>query len=503
MFIPSAAELALADFQFFCARYLGIKHYACQKVWCDDIQTVIDAERWDGTQGWDGLQLLAPADHGKTQYVVVPAIVWLLCRDRNNRIGIGSSIDEYAFQMSQLVMSYIENVPELERDFGLAKGDKWAVNSFKVARDNWREKSSSVLAFGVGAELQSQRFDYTFLDDGATRRNSRTEGQRFALRSFVNTDMNSRLDHLPGKGKEFFSGHRVEPNDLYSDNEGRPGWLYRSDKAIIDDTEKRILCPEKWTYEALSDKRARDPIGFELLYQQQAAGTGRFVTRTSMERVRVPTQRFYTSMDGTLRGQFRTTWLELDPAFTTTRWSSYAVMMLKGLTHEGKIRLLWGWREKVTPETLLPMMEMKFRLYMPDHFFIEDNAAQTMLISHMRRKFPDHSSKFKGITTINKDGSLDNEMVQLFEMFNQEQPIIEIPYMGPTEQAFAHAMTEEFVAYPSGKSRDILMCHYIGMKGMGKLQQIERRGYVPQRGVMGSVADAARRRYNFRNRMGI
>lgn len=489
----SAGELALVDFQFFCERFLGIKHYACQKVWADDFQTVVDSENFTG------LQCLAPADHGKTSTVVAPGILWLLARDRNSRIGLGGSIDDYSQQIARVCMNHIERNPELEKEFGLAKGDKWAVNEFTVARDNWRERSPSVLAFGVGAEIQSQRFDWIFGDDLATRRNSRTEGQRAALRSYIMTDLNSRLDQKPGMGKEFFWGHRVEPNDLYSENMDRTGWLYRTDKAIIDDIEKKVLCPEKWTYEKLSEKRARDPIGFELLYQQQAVATGRFITRTSMERVRVPTLRFLTSMSGENRAQFKFTWLSLDPAFTTTRWSSYAVLQMWGMTHDGKIRLIWGWREKVTPETLLPMMEMKFRLYMPDHFFIEDNAAQTMLINHMRRKFPEHTTKFKGVTTINKDGQLENEMIHLFELFNQEVPVIQIPYAGPTEQAYAHAMTEEFVAYPNGKTRDMLMSMYIGLKGLGKLANEERRGSVLPRGVMGAVADGARARFRLRH----
>jgi len=485
------AELGLVDFGFFCEWALGIKHYVCQKVWADDFQTVVDGD-------YTGYQLMAPADHGKTSTVLAPGILWLLARDRDSRIGLGGSIDAYSQQIARVCMSHIEKNPVLEKEYGLAKGDKWAVNEFTVARDNWRERSPSVLAFGVGAEIQSQRFDWIFGDDLATRRNSRSEGQRAALRSYIMTDLNSRLDQKPGMGKEIYMGHRVDANDFYSDNMARDGWLYRTDKAIVDDAEQKVLCPEKWTYAKLAEKRARDPIGFELLYQQQAVATGRFITRTSMERVRVPGLRFHTSMTGELRSQFRTTWLSLDPAFTTTRWSSYAVLGMWGMTHGGKIRLIWAVREKMTAESLLPLCEMKFRLYMPDHFFIEDNAAQTMIVSHMRRKFPDHGSKFRGVTTINKDGRLEEEMVSLFELYNQEIPVMEIPYHGPTEQAYAHAMTEEYVSYPNGKSRDMLMMQYIGLKGIGKLANEERRGSVLPRGIMGAVSDMARDRHRFR-----
>ncbi len=486
--LPSSkAELGLQDFAWFCGHYLDIKHYPAQERWADKFQLAVDGDH-------DGLQLLAPADHGKTSRIVAPAIVWLLARDRNNRICLLSSTDPFAEQISRLAMSHIENRKPIREDFGLQKGDKWAINEWRILRPDLYMKDPSLLAAGVGAEIQGQRFDWIFYDDAVTRKNSRTEAMRGQLKTYIDTDANSRLDHLFGKGKEFFFGHRCEPNDYYSDND-RPRFVYHTDKAILDDTEQKVLCPEKWTYAALAEKRGRDPIGFELLYQQQAAGVGRFVTRISMEKVRVPTLRFLTSMDGANRGQFRMIWLSLDPAFTTTRWSSYVVLTCWGMTHNGQVRLIWGIRDKMTPESMLPLMEMKFRLYMPDHFFIEDNAAQTMLVSHMRKKFPDHSSKFKGVTTVNKDGKLDQEMIQLFEMYNQEKPVIEIPYAGPTEQAFAHAMTEEYVSYPNGKTRDMLMSQYIGFKGIGMLTQEIRKGHVLPNGIMGAVANQARRRF--------
>jgi len=492
------AELGLTDFRYFIERYLGLRLYECQERWADDFQRCIDGVELEPGVECEGYQLLAPADHGKTQFVLAPAVIWLLARDRNNRIGLPGPVDDFAIQTSRLCMSYIEKTPALARDYGLVKGNQWAVNAWSVARPDWRLRAPSVYAFGVGAEVQSLRFDYILGDDVATRRNSRTELQRAALRSYINTDLGSRLDKIEGKCKQIYTGHRVEPNDFYSDNLGRRGWLYRTDRAILDDGEKKVLAPEKWTYDQLCEIRSRDPIGFELLYQQQAAGTGRFITRTAMERVRVPTLKWLWAMTPDNRAQFRFTWLTLDPAFTTTRWSSYAVMKLWGQTHDGKLRLIWAWRERVTPETLLPMMEMKFRLYVPDHFFVEDNAAQTMLINHMRRKFPDHFSKFKGVTTINRDGSLDQEMIQLFDLFNREPPLVEIPYGGPTEQQFAHTMTEEFVSYPNGKSRDILMSTYIGLKGLGKLAQEERRGHVLQRGITESIAGRIRNRYRYR-----
>ena len=483
-------ELALTDFQFFTEHYLGLKLWECQKSWQNKVQTVMDGE-------YVGLQCLGPADHGKTSRVVIPLILWIWARDRKNRIILCGNTDDYSEQIGRAVMNRIDRQQKLGEDFGLKRGIKWAANEMHIERPNWEDKDPSLLCVGAGAEIQSQRADFIITDDICTRRNSRTEQQRQSLNSYFETDLGSRLDSTSGlgKGKTFIFGHRVEPSDLYGTNLGREDWVYVEDRAIVDDSQEKILCPEGHTYKKLNDKRMRDPIGFELLYQQRAAGTGKFVTRSAMESVRRADLKFANYMTPELRGQFKFTWLTLDPAFTVQRWSSYAVFMLWGMKLDGTRTLLWALRDKVVPETLHKIMEMKFRLYNPDHFCIEDNQAQTLLLSHMRRKFPEQASKFKSITTTSSNGSLEDDLCKIFEMYNHDKPIIEIPYSGPTEQAFAHAMLEEYIAYPDGKTRDILMSQYIGEKGLGLIKDEKRTGYKTPYGIMGNVARTYRRRF--------
>ena len=424
-----------------------------------------------------------------------------MARDRKNRIILGGNTDDYAEQIGRAIISRIERQKNLEKDYGLRQGVKWAVNEMHIERPNWEDKDPSLLCLGAGSEIQSQRADFIITDDIATRRNSRTEAQRKSISSYFFTDLASRLDktnRIFGKGKTFVFGHRVDSNDLYIENLGRKKWSYVEDRAIIDDTEARILCPEGQTYDDLCEMRSRDPFGFELMYQQRSAAMGKFVTRTAMESCRVPNLRFLQSMTPDNRSQYRFTWLSLDPAFTVTKHSSYAVFNLWGLTHEGKRRLLWAFRDRLTSESLLQIMEMKFRLFMPDHFFIESNQGQVLLLPFMRKRFPDHSSKFKGVYTTNNNGNLDNEIAKLFDLYSTEKPIVEIPYAGPTEQAYAHTMLEEYCGYPDHPRRDTLMSEYVGLKGLGMLKDEMRRGYVPSRGIMGEVARKFKQRFIYR-----
>jgi len=449
---------------------------------------------------YKALQLLAPADHGKTSTIVVPGILWLLARDLNTRIGLIGNTDPYAQQIVRLCMSHIDRTAALERDFGLRRGPQWSVSEgLIVDRPNYDDKTPSLMGAGVGADVQSQRWDYCFLDDMATRKNSRSESQRDAIRSYFFTDILSRLDKTDTtKNKTFIFGHRVEPADIYQAQQGKKDWLYVEDRAIIDDAGMTILAPEGHTYEELSEARKDDPVGFELVFQQRAVASGKFITRQSMESCRRAEMKFYTNtLPPEVRGEFKFTWLSLDPAFTDKRWSSFAVMGLWGMKHDGKTRrLLWGWREKVTPETLLPLMEMKFRLYRPDHFLIEGNQSQLLLISHMQKVFPNDHSKFKKVMTLNPDGRLENELTKMFDLYQCDPPLVEIPYHGAAEQNFAHLMTEEFLGYPDYRYRDILMSQYIGEKGLGLIKDETRQGHIHPRGLIGSVSRGVRSRFH-------
>lgn len=471
---------------------MGKKLWKCQESWADKFQLVVDSDQYRA------LSLLAPADHGKTSCIVVPGILWLLARDLNTRIGLVGNTDPYAQQIVRLVMGHIDRTASLERDFQMRRGPQWSVSEGIILdRPNYDDKTPSLLGAGVGADVQSQRWDYLFTDDMATRKNSRSEGQRDQIRSYYFTDALSRLDKTnTTKNKVFNFGHRVESADVHQAMEGKKDYLYVVDRAIIDDTTRTILAPEGHTYEELSEARKDDPVGFELVFQQRAVASGKFITRLSMEKCRRPELKFYlSSLPPEVRSQFKFTWISLDPAFTQNRWSSFMVMQMWGMKHDGKTRvLLWAIREKVIPETLLPLMEMKFRLFRPDHFLIEGNQAQLLLQSHMQKVFPNDHSRFKKVMTVNPDGKLDEELALMFDLYQCDPPLIEIPYHGAAEQAFAHTLTEEMLGYPDFRYRDCMMAQYIGEKGLGLIKQETRTGYLG-RGIVGSVSAGIRRRY--------
>ena len=486
----TSQQLGLVDFRFFVEEKLKMPLWECQKGWVDAVQRAVDS------QDIRGLQLLAPADHGKTSRVVVPLLLWLMARNRNVRIILVRNTEPYAQQIGRAVKLRIKKSRVLQDEYGISRGATWSDGEVTIARgdaDEDEDTSPTLLCVGTGTDVQSQRADFIITDDIATMKNSKTEAQRAAISQFFFTELASRLDKTLTMKKTLVFGTRSHERDVYEENKERPDWLYLEDRAIVDDATEKVLAPEGHSYAELNELRGKNPTGFELMYQQRSASLGIFVALSSMERCRRTDLSFHhQSLPPEVRAQFAYTALSLDPAFSLNRWSSHTVMNLWGMRTDGREQLLWAFRSKTSPEQLLNLCEMKFRIYNPDHFLIEANQGQVLLLPVLRRIFPNYAPKFKAVMTLNNDGSLPEDFNILFSKFNTEEPKIDLPYSGPSEQSFYATRSGEFCSYPNGPKRDTLMAYYIFQKGMGLIKTETRRGYVHSAGIVGACADKYR-----------
>jgi hypothetical protein len=509
-------EFALCDLEFWCEYPTGIKLWECQRRWIHAIQWGLE----DSSK--QGVLILGPAACGKTSKVLIPAMRWCMARDRGARHILAGNKDDFAYQVGAAVMRPIEKNPALYRDkFGLAKGDIWSKDQYYLQRENDDDKDPSLLVVGVGSEVQSQRADILWGDDLVTRRNSASLASREKISSWFWSDFFSRLD--PSRedrvvnNKIILSGHRGADGDLYAGIEDRENWVVIKDRAIVDEATKTILAPESGkTYEDLCRMRDDDPVGFELLMQQRTVAQGIFVTRSHFERLKCPALKFHLNLEAETRKQFDLITMSLDPAFSVSKWARPAVLIVWGLK---KVRsdlavtspdnlpksywrrtILYGLRDKMSPEQLMRVLEGKIRIYRPDRFFYEANQGQALLGPFVKRSFPELEAKTQGIFTVNPKargedrGRLDEEMAGIFESMTADAApdAWQMPIGCAASQAFTNNLEEEIVNYPNWKYRDALMSTYINEKGAGLIMpdKVTCRMGV---GVVGGVSQQVRR----------
>ena len=505
----SPKELALTDLAFFASEYpLNLRLWEVQKFICDAIQQLLETPA-EGQPGHKlGLIVMGPPDIGKTSRVSVPLIPWLLARNKSFRVIVASAKDNYAQQITGSAARRIESNHALQEDFGVrpAWNSKWADDEYHVQRPNQEDKDASILAVGAQSEIISQRGDLLLCDDLCTKRNSVSEAQRQALKTWFDTDFDSRLDRP--HGKIVVLGHSVHKADLYGELLKREDWMKLELKAIVSDLERAVLVPEKQNYEALCRKRANDFAGFNMFHQQQPMEDGIYVSLRACEGVRDLARPLYRTIPDHVRVGYQKIVLAIDPAFSENRWSKktaitvWGYKLMTSMPIEGqpqrdpwvKRDLLDAFYEKTSPEGLEAVCIAKILAHKPDIIALESNMAQVLLVPMLKRGAPAFADRLRYEATTGKKGDVALELAGLFELVNKGIDHVSVPYADVEGRAASDSFFTELREFQGVDSRggykDFIMSWYIAEKAAGQLKGEEFSGFVHPTGVVGAVSRA-------------
>ncbi len=302
------ARLALEDFDYFRWRYFGRK----TKPWqVEAAQAVVD--RID-TPDREWVVMNEPPGAGKTTTFTHDIPIWLIARNRQIRILLGSRTSRQATGFSGRVRaSLMRKVPmqgaeaTLAEDYGAFQppaeyGELWRRSEFIVwshQGEDLGEKEPTVSAFGMDSAFLGGRFDLSVWDDLVDSSTIRTESARTNQREWYDDEAESRLE--PG-GLHLLVGQRLSPNDLYRyaldkvTEEYEPGHPEANDEGYVESpryqhvvfqahyddrcTEDHrpqapaypdgcLLDPERLGWRDLMAIRKNNPRKFDVLYQQK------------------------------------------------------------------------------------------------------------------------------------------------------------------------------------------------------------------------------------------
>ena len=226
------AKRALEDFTYFQERYLGRIGLPWQKDAAEKLEYLLE------TENEEYVVVNAPPGSGKSTIFVHDIPLWMIVRNRNIRIMIGSATFSSAKKYVRRLRRTLEsveplraNVNELRRgeamdavaslavDFGRFRPvdrDLWTGDTFVVAKsgsDNTvSEKEATVTAYGIDSSFIGQRVDGAFWDDLVDPRKTRTSDQKDALQEVFQDVVETRLE--PG-GLLVLQGQRLDSTDLY------------------------------------------------------------------------------------------------------------------------------------------------------------------------------------------------------------------------------------------------------------------------------------------------
>jgi hypothetical protein len=160
---------------------------------------------------------LAPRGSGKSTILTVVDSVLLPLVEPNIRILIGSRVKD----QSKDILAEIQGCFLVDRFcelFGDLRGDKWGTGEATVKTRTRQFKEPTWLAAGADGPVTSKHFDVVKADDLVDEKNSRTDGERermhtFLYKTLVPTLMMVRADGTPGELD--LVGTRYHPEDVY------------------------------------------------------------------------------------------------------------------------------------------------------------------------------------------------------------------------------------------------------------------------------------------------
>jgi len=160
---------------------------------------------------------LAPRGSGKSTILTVVDCVLLPLIEANIRILIGSRVKD----QSKDILAEIQGCFLVDRFcelFGDLRGDKWGTGEATIKTRTRQFKEPTWLAAGADGPVTSKHFDHVKADDLVDEKNSRTDGERermhtFLYKTLVPTLMMVRKDGSAGELD--LIGTRYHPEDVY------------------------------------------------------------------------------------------------------------------------------------------------------------------------------------------------------------------------------------------------------------------------------------------------
>ena len=223
---------------------------------------------------------LAPRSHAKSQVHTVNYALWELYRNPNNRIVVASNTGGMATAFAREIRTRVQDNPYLEHLVPLdLRSAKWTDASFEVVRDI-QDRNTSVFAVGANSGILSKRADIIICDDIIDEENSATPGQREKVRTWF---WKTLYPVLEPAGRMIIVGTRWHYADLYGELLGindypyneyftRDSWTCIVQQAILNEEHRKVLWPERWSFESLDELRKEDRAIFACQYQNDPSG---------------------------------------------------------------------------------------------------------------------------------------------------------------------------------------------------------------------------------------
>lgn len=441
------------------------------------------------------LLLNVPPRHAKTTIMAIWFPIWRWAANRNTQVIIVSKTVKLGEKISRKIAHELETNTKLIEAFGRFKPQDdsrpWRVGAGELEIEgkdrDLRSGDLSLQIRGAGQQILGMEADWVIADDMTDRRVAMSEVSREDEWEYFLGDVMTRL---APDGRAFCIGQRVHGDDIYgrlgrlADDDGTPSWHMERTPAILDEEGGRALWPGQWPYEKLVEKRRE--IGgslFACMYQQAPEVSGEFVPRWWLTGNGTPETPGCFDDQRTVgtgwrptneEGEFLpiTRVISVDPSPTM-----YAGIVVADIVYLPQQQYFYCGivdivREKLGLREMVDTIDRLTREYGPTVCIFETNAAKWL---HEDPAWNRVTPMFR--TVIGHATTQHNKRDALMGVWSLasdfEAGRIRFP-MGDDESRDTSAyLIDEVLAYPNGRTDDVLMALWFIKSHYRKLAPLE------------------------------
>lgn len=426
--------------------------------------------------------------HAKTSLHAIYRPVWELCCDPTLRFVIAAKKAAIAEDTLSAIKGYLAldrivigfgqlnpgKLPEEER---LTQNIDWSMGTITVNRDERINpiRGPSVVTVGALSSVLSVRAERLIADDIVDSAIAESETQCSRLLNWYDNDLLPVLVPQQEGGQEIIVGTPYNNRDLYAmkrkleKNTQNPDGVYKVfvGDAIVSESEKTTLWPEKWPYEELMKVRAKlGSVRFNRNYRCRIMSDEDstfpmiwFTGGTSKEGVVYPgCFEHDRSLGESVRDNlyYRRVVIGIDPAMSQSARSAFFAACVLGTDRNGNIVVLDLRQKKIGFVQQKRLVVNLDKIWNPRAIVVENNAYQAALAQGLTEVAP--HLRIVPKTTTGKDTIHIPSMDVYFETGR-----VRLPRGDARSIALTDRLVEELNQWPRGATSDLLMAFYFAL----------------------------------------
>jgi len=431
------------------------------------------------------LMLNIPPRHMKSSIFSLWIPVWLLCRDRDERILLVSLTKESAKKWVAGIAEQLAVNDEIVSTFGrfrpARQGDQaWRPLSGTLMVSGRHKKSGvqySIESRGSEQQILGMEATVVIIDDVTDKKIAENSQARKKQLDWLRGEVLSRVETQSSEasGRAVIVGQRLHVHDLYGEIQkqvyergprvAEPLWTTIRKPAIIrwpDEDPKNpaplVLWPDKWTYDELmvTYERVGGHATFSAMYQQEPTLEGETVFRPEWWiRCRDEDRRGGQGVRDTSTSAVLpiSRVLSIDPSVKQYHGLVVADVLFDSTKFVPVVLETRSW--KGSQRSIIEEIDRCLKTYHPDYFIFEDVSFIQWLkedpfyvdIQKRVRVIPHQTGRNKGDADMGVE-SLAREV---------EFGYIRLPYGDELGQQYSALIEDEANSFPHGNTTDVLM----------------------------------------------